>query len=198
MTPLLIATQNAGKVREFQSLLSIAFKCISPDDRAPEVDENGKTYRENALKKADSFFETYQLPVLADDSGLEIDVLKGAPGIWSARFGGVGISWPERFGKLYQLLAPFPQDQWTARFRCVLCLMVPKQEPVYFEGVCEGKIMALPQGQGGFGYDPIFYSTELGKSLGVATPLEKAQVSHRAQAVRALLDWAKKNPHKLS
>ncbi|MFM8268680.1 MAG: RdgB/HAM1 family non-canonical purine NTP pyrophosphatase [Pseudomonadota bacterium] len=198
MTPLLIATQNAGKLREFQGLLDPCFKCVLPDDRAPQVDENGITYAENAFKKAKEFLNIYKLPVLSDDSGLEIDVLKGAPGIWSARFGGETLSWPERFQKLYELLALHPENQWSARFRCVLCLLLPKEEPIYFEGICEGKILKAPLGGGGFGYDPIFYSIQLKKSLGEASEAEKAQVSHRAAAVQPLLNWAKKNPHKLS
>ncbi|NBX77283.1 MAG: RdgB/HAM1 family non-canonical purine NTP pyrophosphatase [Proteobacteria bacterium] len=198
MNSVLIATQNLGKLKEFQNLLAPLFKCLPSDHRAPEVDENGTTYRENAFKKAKAYAEIYQVPVLSDDSGLEIDVLHGAPGLWSARFGGAGISWTERFQKLYAQLAPFPAEQWSARFRCVLCFLIPHQEPFYFEGVCEGRIDQNPQGSGGFGYDPIFYSSQLGKSLGEATSAEKAQVSHRAQAVQALLEWAKKNPHKLS
>lgn len=198
MTPILIATQNPGKLREFESLLSSNVKPIAPDERAPQVEEDGVTYSENALKKAKAFYDVYRMPVLSDDSGLEIDVLNGAPGIWSARFGGENISWSERFQKLFQVLAPFPEAQWSARFRCVLCLILPNQEPLYFEGLCEGKIEHTPKGNAGFGYDPIFFSNALKKSLGEANPAEKAQVSHRAQAVKAFLDWAKKNPHKLS
>ncbi|NDD53328.1 RdgB/HAM1 family non-canonical purine NTP pyrophosphatase [bacterium] len=198
MTPLLIATQNRGKLKEFESLLCGTLKTVMADERAPQVDENGATYAENAFKKAKAFQEVYKCPVLSDDSGLEIDVLNGAPGLWSARFGGENISWEERFQKLYQLLAPYPQKAWSARFRCVLCLILPNQEPVYFEGLCEGQIDGAPKGHGGFGYDPIFYSKQLGKSLGEANPAEKALVSHRAQAVQALLEWIKNNPHKLS
>jgi len=195
---VLIATQNLGKLNEFQSLLSSLFESVPADHRAPEVDENGTTYQENALKKANAYSKIYQLPVLSDDSGLEIDVLNGEPGLWSARFGGEGISWKERFNKLYEKLAPFPPDQWSARFRSVLCFLTPQGAPVYFEGVCEGRIDQNPKGASGFGYDPIFYSSQLGKSLGEATSEEKAQVSHRAKAVAAFLEWAKKNPHKLS
>jgi XTP/dITP diphosphohydrolase len=195
---VLIATQNLGKLKEFQSLLPPPFNCFPADHRAPEVDENGTTYRENAFKKAKAYVEIYQIPVLSDDSGLEIDVLNGAPGLWSARFGGKDISWEERFQKLYDQLAPYPSDQWTARFRCILCYLIPQGEPLYFEGVCEGKIDENPKGSKGFGYDPIFYSSQLRKSLGEALSAEKTQVSHRAQAVRAFLAWAKKNPHKLS
>jgi XTP/dITP diphosphohydrolase len=195
---VLIASQNLGKLKEFQSLLSPQFSCVPADHRAPEVDENGTTYRENAYKKAKAYVEIYQIPVLSDDSGLEIDALNGAPGLWSARFGGEGISWKERFQKLYEQLAPYPADQWTARFRCILCYLIPRGEPLYFEGVCEGRIDRNPKGTGGFGYDPIFYSSQLAKSLGEAPSAEKALVSHRAQAVQAFLDWAKKNPHKLS
>ncbi|MFM8758510.1 MAG: non-canonical purine NTP pyrophosphatase, partial [Methylophilaceae bacterium] len=99
MTPILIATQNPGKLREFESLLTSQLNPLAPDDRSPQVVEDGVTYHENALKKAKAFYEVYKIPVLSDDSGLEIDVLSGAPGIWSARFGGENISWAERFQK---------------------------------------------------------------------------------------------------
>lgn len=198
MIELRIASKNVGKWKEFSELLTSPFRCLPFDPAAPEVDETGSTYSENALLKAKGFFQYYQQPVLADDSGLEIDVLQGAPGVLSARWGGVSLSWSERFAFLYDQLRPFPPAQWTARFRTVLCWVGGAGEPLFFEGVTEGKIQIAPTGPKGFGYDPIFFSTDLGKSFGEATDAEKSQVSHRARAVRAFLEWAQKNPHKLS
>lgn len=198
MPALRIATQNLGKLREFQQLLLPHFHCIAADTRAPQVIEDGMTYPENAFKKAKAFFTVYQAPVLADDSGLEIDVLAGEPGVLSARFGGETISWDERFQILYKRLAPFSEKDWTARFRCVLCLFWGQKEPLFFEGVTEGRIQKVPKGTRGFGYDPIFFSTDLQKTFSEASDDEKAQVSHRGRAVRLLLNWFQKNPHKLT
>ena len=186
MNSLLIATQNAGKLREFQALLRPRFQCVSVDATAPAVLEDGKTYQENAFKKAKAFFEHYHQPVLSDDSGLEVDALSGAPGIHSARFGGEAISWPERWKLLHEKLANFPEKDWAARFRCVLCYF-EGQVPLYFEGLAEGLIVRTPKGGKGFGYDPIFYSTELKKTFAEASEAEKDRASHRGLAVKAFL-----------
>ena len=198
MIELRVASKNIGKWKEFAELLTPAFRCLPFDPAAPEVDEIGSTYTENALLKAKGFFQYYQQPVLADDSGLEIDVLQGAPGVLSARWGGGSLSWSERFAFLYNQLRPFPPAQWTARFRTVLCWVGGAGQPLFFEGVTEGKIQLAPSGAQGFGYDPVFFSCDLGKSFGEATDAEKSQVSHRARAVAAFLEWVQKNPHKLS
>lgn len=194
MKSLLIATQNAGKVREFQKLLSPVFSCRSADSVSPTVIEDGKTYQENALKKAQAFYQVYQTPVLADDSGLEVDPLNGAPGIFSARYGSPDFSWKERFEYLYQQLKGTPVEQWSARFRCVLCYFDGKTQPFFFEGTCEGRIEPQPRGGEGFGYDPLFFSFDLKKGFGEASEAEKALVSHRGRAVQAFLDWITKNP----
>lgn len=198
MIELRIASKNIGKWKEFADLLAPSFRCLPLDPAAPEIDETGATYAENALLKAQGYFKWLQKPVLADDSGLEIDVLQGAPGVLSARWGGVTLSWSERFTFLYDLLRPFPPAHWTARFRTVLCWVGSTGEPLFFEGVTEGKIQLAPSGVQGFGYDPLFFSFDLGKSFGEATDAEKSQVSHRARAVAAFLEWVQKNPHKLS
>ena len=185
---LLIATQNSGKLDEFSALLADIFditSAISP----PHVLENGTTYFENASKKALSYFETCQSPVLSDDSGLEVDVLKGAPGLLSARFGGERLSWSERWNFLYQQLRPYPVSAWSARFCCVLCYYDGNSEPQFFEGVVPGKIAPAPKGEKGFGYDPIFYCSSLGKTFGEASREEKDQVSHRAIAAKSFLRW---------
>ncbi len=182
---ILLATSNSGKIREMKSLLGSQFICRVPSEfkaKAPDVEEDGTTYSANAEKKARAFYAVYQIPVLSDDSGLEVDALSGAPGVISARYGGEKISWPERWAYLHRALAPHPVSQWTACFRCVLCYFTGTEPPRFFEGVCEGRILEKPLGAEGFGYDPLFYSTDLQKGFGVATESEKAKVSHRARA----------------
>lgn len=197
MNSLLLATTNLGKIKEFNELLSDFVSCCEPHPPVPRVIEDGQTYRENALKKAQAFYDIYRVPTLADDSGLEIDVLKGEPGVHSARFGGEEITWPERFAYLLKKLAVFPPDQWTARFRCVLCLY-DSHGPHFFEETCEGKIISLPTGNQGFGYDPLFFSFDLKKTFGEASKAEKSKVSHRAKAVLTLKNWLQKNSLPLS
>lgn len=192
MKPLLLATTNKGKILEFRDLLAPHFDCVPSDSRAPEVVEDGTTYHQNAEKKARAFFSIYQIPVLSDDSGLEIDALGGAPGLYSARFGGEAISWPERWNFMYSKLKGIKESLWTARFRSVLCYF-DGQKAIFFEGTVEGRILPAPLGQKGFGYDPVFYSSELKKGFGEATTDEKAFVSHRARAAKLFLDWAMKN-----
>lgn len=197
MTPLLVATQNKGKIREFSQLLRPDFHCVSfldaPYNRKaiPDVDETGTTYQENAQLKALAYFDLFQVPLLTDDSGLEVDALGGEPGVFSARYGGTGISWPERWDFLTRHLKSHPSDEWTARFRSVLCYVGFDRKPRFFEGIVEGRIISVPSGTSGFGYDPIFYSTELKKTFGEATDEEKASVSHRARAVAAFLQAMK-------
>ena len=199
MRSLLIASQNSGKLREFKDLLGQSFKAVPPTDFSVEVIEDGKTYQENALKKALSFYEHFKMPVLSDDSGLEVDVLGGAPGILSARYGGESASYSVKFQKLLGELKAFPEEAWTARFRCVLCFFQsPEVAPLYFEGVCEGRILGKPEGQEGFGYDPLFFSFDLKKPLGLASKSEKSQVSHRAKAIQSFLLWAQNNLDQVS
>ena len=193
MKPLLIATSNPGKFREFAELLSSVFHCESLPENTPTAIEDGKTYQENALKKAEHYFRIFKKPVLTDDSGLEVDLLNGAPGIDSATFGGEKISWPERWDFLYQQLRKVGGNRSAARFRCLLCYFDGMDEPRFFEATTEGYIASVPQGGHGFGYDPIFYSSELGKTLGQASTVEKGSVSHRARAAEKFLDWFTNN-----
>lgn len=193
MNRLLIATSNQGKFREFQSLLASTFLCEPLPQNTAVVLEDGKTYRENALKKARGYYEAFARPVLADDSGIEVDALGGAPGVNSATFGGEDLSWPERWNHLFQKLTPFSPTERVARFRCVLCYYDGKNDPQFFEGTTEGYIAHSAVGTRGFGYDPIFYSKDLGKTLGEADSKEKDCVSHRARAVERFLDWFHKN-----
>jgi XTP/dITP diphosphohydrolase len=185
---LLIATHNPGKVREFRQLLMPldAKFCFSPElGIYVEVTENGSTYAENARKKAEAYLRASGLLTLADDSGLEVDALDGAPGIYSARYspGDDG----DRVETLLAKLHNVPWEQRTARFRCVVVVVTPSGEIYDAEGVCKGLIAFRPAGQGGFGYDPIFYLPEYGCTMAQLPPLGKNRISHRAQAVRAVL-----------
>ncbi len=191
MSSLVIATENPGKLAEFRRLLKPAFDCVGLKEKEASyagIDESGNTYFENALKKAVECFQKQKLPVLADDSGLEVDALGGLPGVHSARFGGQNLKWPERWRLLLQRMGENPVR--TARFRSCLCYWDGKGVPTFFEGTVEGSIVPIPTGQGGFGYDPIFFCGELGKTFGEANDDEKDRVSHRAKACRQFLDWA--------
>jgi XTP/dITP diphosphohydrolase len=194
---LLLASTNAGKVKEFKYLLGHGVKAVAPWDpqfngkQAPTVIEDGNSYFEHALKKAWAFYEVFKIPVLADDSGLEVDLLQGRPGVHSATYWGEKLSWLERWKKLYSELGSEPKEKWTARFRCVLCYYDGKNVPQFFEGTVEGMILPEPSGENGFGYDPIFYCNLLKKSFGQAELAEKALVSHRAKAISEFLRTVK-------
>jgi XTP/dITP diphosphohydrolase len=188
MRRLVVATTNRGKLREIERLLGgIPFSLVnladSPDLAPPE--ETGRTFAENARLKALYYARhTGQLTV-AEDSGLEIDALGGAPGVESARFGGAGSSYPEKFTSVYDALRARKADASAARFVCALALA--KDDAVLFEtrGTVEGSIAPEPKGTGGFGYDPIFYYPPFGCTLAEAGD-RKAEVSHRAKAFSKL------------
>ncbi|MBI4406265.1 MAG: non-canonical purine NTP pyrophosphatase [Deltaproteobacteria bacterium] len=196
LSRLLIASTNSGKLAEFKALLSGCFECLSPSDPAfaagtfTDVLEDGLTYQQNAQKKVDSYFSMARVPVLADDSGLEVSVLNGGPGVHSARLGGEKLDWKARWQYLYEQLKPFPQHEWTATFRCVLCFH-DGQSVQFFEGTVRGLIAPQPRGENGFGYDALFFCPEIGKTFGEALPSEKEQVSHRSRAVKSFLTWWK-------
>jgi len=185
---LLIATHNPGKMREFRQLLTPlgARFCFSSElGLHVEVVEDGSTYAENARKKAEAYLRASGLLTLADDSGLEVDALDGAPGIYSARYRpGRDV---DRGGALLAHLRDVPWERRTAQFRCVVVIVTPGREVCEAEGVCKGRIAFEPAGQGGFGYDPVFYLPEYGCTMAQLPPVGKNRVSHRAQAVRAAL-----------
>lgn len=186
--PLLIATNNKGKVKELQDLLKdtgIAFVTPMQIDLDLDVIEDGQTYAENANKKAVAFARASGLISLADDSGLEVNALNGAPGLYSARYGstdGVKLSDAERRAFLIRNLQDEPRP-WTARFHATIAIAVPDGETHFAEGFCEGEIIPEERGTGGFGYDPIFLLSELGKTMAELTMEEKNRLSHRARAV---------------
>jgi len=179
---LVLATGNAGKLGEYRELLANAGLELVAHDT--EVDEVGKTYAENARLKSDAAMHASGLPALGDDSGVEVDALDGFPGIRSAR---LGPTQKERTAALLARLEGRPRP-WTARFVCTLALSVPGEEVQFFEGECRGEIVPEWRGQAGFGYDPIFLVPGTGKTFGEMPPEEKRKYSHRARAVRALLE----------
>jgi XTP/dITP diphosphohydrolase len=187
---LLLASNNPGKVREFRVLLDgCGWEILAPADLglALDVEETGTSYAANARLKAQAFAAASGCFVLADDSGLEVDALDGAPGVYSARYGGAGLSDADRVQQLLAALAAVPLAPRTARFRAVLVLRAPDGRSWQTEGVCEGEIAPLPRGDRGFGYDPIFLLPALGRTMAELSAAEKNQLSHRARAARAVL-----------
>lgn len=185
---VLIATRNQGKLKEFARFFAdFQRRVVGLEDYPdlPEPVEDGQTYLENARKKALALQQFTGLPVLADDSGLEVDALNGQPGVYSARFAGETASDEENNRKLLALLEGVPLPQRTARFRCVLVYLDGQREWVA-EGVCEGLIAEQPQGNRGFGYDPLFYLPDLGCTMAELDPEIKNRLSHRGQALRQL------------
>jgi XTP/dITP diphosphohydrolase len=185
---VLVATQNPGKMREFRQLLAPLGDrvCFPPDYGLHlEVDEDGQSYADNARIKALAYMEATGLPTLADDSGLEVDALGGAPGIRSARYA-LGSD-ADRITGLLARMRDVPWEKRTARFRCVIVIAAPGPEFHTVEGVCEGYIAHQPVGEGGFGYDPIFYLPEYGCTMAQLPPHEKNRISHRARAVQAAM-----------
>jgi XTP/dITP diphosphohydrolase len=179
---LVIATGNTGKLREYRELLAeTGFELIAFDT---EVDEVGETYEENAKLKAETAAERSGLPSLGDDSGVEVGALGGFPSIRSAR---LGPTQEERTAELMRRLEGKPRP-WNARFVCVLALAEPGKPTQFFEGECRGEIVPEWRGEAGFGYDPVFLVPGTGKTFGEMKPEEKRLYSHRAQAVRALLE----------
>jgi XTP/dITP diphosphohydrolase len=188
---LLLATSNAGKVRELRELLAeTGWECVTPRDLhlAPvEVIESARSYLENAVGKAVAHARTSGLPALADDSGLEVDALGGAPGVISARFGGPSARTDgERTALLLHRLEGVPPVRRGARFRAVVALALPGGRTFVREGTLDGRITEAPRGAAGFGYDPVFELPD-GRTLAEVGE-EKQQISHRAVAVRAMID----------
>jgi len=188
MSRLVVATTNRGKLREISELLAgapveLLTLADFPEIAAPE--ETGRSFAENARLKALYYARHTGAPTVAEDSGLEIDALDGAPGIESARYGGEQATYPEKFSRIYDALRARRAAGSTARFVCALALV--KNGDVLFEtrGTVEGEIAPEPRGTGGFGYDPIFYYPPFGCTLAEAGE-RKAEVSHRAKAFRAL------------
>jgi XTP/dITP diphosphohydrolase len=189
---IVVATRNLGKVGEIRALverLGIEVRSLAEIDQHIEIVEDGATFADNALKKAMTVVEAIALPVLADDSGLEVDILGGRPGVRSARYGGEELDDTGRCQRLLTEMFVVPHDRRQARFRCALAYIEPGAEPVLFHGVLEGRIAPAPQGIYGFGYDPIFIPEGYEERLAELRPAVKNRISHRAKALQAFIRW---------
>ncbi len=187
LIPIVIATRNQGKTAEIRDLLKgfpILIKNLDEFGPIPEVEEDGETFEENAYKKASFTARILGVPALADDSGLLIDALDGAPGVHSARFAGPDATDQERCRKL--LKAMQNKNNREAAFACVISIAVPTGPALTYEGECHGALAREPQGENGFGYDPIFYFPPLEKTFAQLTRAEKSRVSHRGKALGEL------------
>lgn len=191
MTTLVVATGNKGKLREIVAILKgLAVDIRTPGDfpGAPSPAETGETYRDNALIKARALRDFTGLHALADDTGLEVDALGGAPGLVSARYAGPAQDPVKNREKLLAALAGVPAGRRGARFVCVIAVALPGGGEATFDGECRGVIAGVPAGDGGFGYDPIFFSPEHGKTFAELDPAVKDRVSHRGRALAKLRD----------
>ncbi|MDW7711289.1 MAG: XTP/dITP diphosphatase [Deferrisomatales bacterium] len=187
---LLVATRNPGKARELRELLApegIEVLGLAGMPGAPEVTEDGSTFRDNARKKARALAEWAGVPVLADDSGLEVEALGGRPGVLSARYAGPGSSDQDNNRRLLEELHGVPPERRGAAFVCAMALVVPGWEDTEAEGRLEGRILESPRGRGGFGYDPLFSVEGMDRTLAELEVGEKNRFSHRARALGALL-----------
>lgn len=197
---MVIASRNPGKVVEMQRFLEgLGIQVLGLDafPEMPEVVEDGSSFRENSLKKARAVAAHTGLPAIADDSGLEVDALGGRPGVYSARFAGPGATDEANNRKLLEEMAGVPPDSRHARYRTVISLVVPEGSlghsaaisgsiEATVEGVVEGGIASEPRGASGFGYDPVFYIPELGKTFAELSQAEREAYSHRFRALRRL------------
>lgn len=196
MTRLVVATRNPGKLREIEAGLAgvpIGILSLAEFPAAPDVAETGGSYRENARLKAESACRATGLAALADDTGLEVDALEGAPGLTSGRYAGPEQDPRANVAKLLEALRDLPDGRRTARFRCVLALAEPAAEGAgappavtFHEGVVEGTIVREPRGTGGFGYDPVFLVTGTGRTMAELSSAEKNRLSHRGRALASL------------
>ena len=185
-----LATQNQGKVKEMGSILGrFGIEVVSARELGIDLDveETGTTFAENAMLKAKAICKAANLPAIADDSGLCVDALNGGPGVYSARYGGEGLDDTGRYRLLLENMRG--QTSRKAHFACAICCAFPNGKTITAEGKCHGTIAFAPMGEGGFGYDPVFFVPELAKTFSQLTLEEKNKISHRG---RALEDFAKK------
>ena len=195
---IVVASNNAGKVREFNQLLEGSDIEIVPQSEfsVAEIEETGLTFVENALLKARNATQHTGLPAIADDSGLEVDALQGAPGIYSARYAGAGASDLQNLQKLLENLKSVPDDARGARFQCLMVYLRHAKDstPRIFQGTWEGSILHEPRGEYGFGYDPVFFVPDQHCASAQLSAEVKNRISHRGQALRQLNASLKSNP----
>ena len=180
-----LASKNKHKAEEIRKILGEDYKIITQTDAGFEGDviEDGLTFRENAIKKAETVMMATGHPTIADDSGLSVDALGGAPGVYTARFAGEGATDDENIARLLYELSEVPEEERSAQFICCIAFAAPNRETVTFEGRCEGKILFEKTGENGFGYDPVFFTPVFGKSLAEVSADEKNSISHRFKAL---------------
>ncbi|CDQ18222.1 XTP/dITP diphosphohydrolase [Halobacillus karajensis] len=194
MKELIVATKNEGKVEEFRSMFSkynIAVKSLLDIDRSIEIDETGSTFEENATIKAEEMSEYLGLPVVADDSGLEVDALNGKPGVYSARYAGIEKDDDKNTEKLLKNLEKVDDQKRTARFVCAVAVARPGEKTFVERGTCEGTIARDPQGTNGFGYDPVFIPEGSTRTMAEHSSDEKNAISHRYHAIEKIEEWLK-------
>lgn len=191
MTDFLIATNNAHKVDEFKRILKpLGINVLSAKEAGVdlgEVEENGTTFSENARIKALSAYNIAKMPCIADDSGLCVDALDGAPGIFTARYGGEALTQTQRNAYLLNNMSDIPAEKRTAKFICSICCIVNNDLCIDVQGICNGSIATVPSGEDGFGYDPVFLYED-GRCFGEISGDEKDEISHRGVALRLLRD----------
>jgi len=192
---IVLATGNKNKIREikekFSSLDTLEISSLEELSNIPHIEENASTFRGNALIKAAAICSLTGSPAMADDSGLVIDALNGEPGIYSARYGSIDFSDPERNSLVLSKMENIPDDRRSASFVCAIALVLPNGEEYTTEGVCYGIISREPAGEKGFGYDPIFYIPESGKTMAQLSPDEKNRISHRGKALEKIYEVLK-------
>jgi len=191
-TEVVLATKNRGKVRDFADIFDqtglshrIALLDLSKFPGFPDIPEDGETFSENALIKARAAAEFTGCITIADDSGIVVDALDGAPGVYSARFAGPDADDRSNNERLLEMMKDVPEEKRTATFRAAVAIVTPEGREAVVVGECQGYIAAAPLGAGGFGYDPLFYYPPLKKTYGQMTDNEKNQISHRRRAVEA-------------
>ncbi len=192
MRRVVLASNNQGKVREFRALLADVHMDVVPqaEFQVPEAEETGLTFVENAILKARNAALHAGLPAIADDSGIEVDVLDGAPGIRSARYAGPGANDQANLEKLLANIEGVPEEKRTARFQCLIVYLAHAEDPtpIICQGTWEGRIMHEPRGENGFGYDPVFFVPDHGRTAAQLPSETKNAISHRGQALRKLVD----------
>lgn len=195
MKEIMIATQNKGKVKDFQLLFKKydvqVTSLLDLKEPIEDIEETGTTFEENAILKASTIAEKLAMPVLADDSGLEIDALDGRPGIYSARYAGEEKDDQKNLHKVLEEMRDVADEERSARFVSVLAIVRPNQEPVVKRGTCEGTIIHVPTGENGFGYDPIFQPKGSKLTMAQLTADQKNAISHRGNALKQIEDWIK-------
>jgi XTP/dITP diphosphohydrolase len=189
-TEVVIATRNSGKLREIRQILApLELRILSLQDfpEIPEILEDGQTFAENAVKKATAVARRTGRMAIADDSGLTVNALEGRPGVFSSRYAGENATDADRYQKLLEEMARVPKGRRGAAFICALAVSSPEGKVEIVEGECRGEIASAPRGAQGFGYDPVFFLPELGKTMAEVEPEVKNRISHRARALERLM-----------